>query len=84
MEEQTRIGNVNARPAARTGAKTIASACPFCMTMVTDGIKAQGKEDEVRNMDVVEMLAIACGAEDSKRRSTAPEATEEAAAAPAE
>ncbi len=49
-----------------TGAKTIASACPFCMTMLTDGLKAQSKEDEVKNMDVVEMLAIACGAEAAK------------------
>jgi Fe-S oxidoreductase len=86
MEEQNK-DRVNVKRTLQlldTGAKTIASACPFCMTMVTDGIKAQGKEDEVKNMDVVEMLAIACGAEDSKQRSTAPEATEEAAAAPAE
>ena len=86
MEEQNK-DRVNVKRTLQlldTGAKTIASACPFCMTMLTDGLKAQAKEDEIRNLDVVEMLAIACGAEDAKQRSRAPEATEEAAAAPAE
>lgn len=39
-----------------TGATTLASACPFCMTMLTDGLKAESKDDEVRAMDVVELL----------------------------
>jgi Fe-S oxidoreductase len=43
-----------------TGAKTIASACPFCMTMITDGVKSQSKEEEVRNLDISELLAEAC------------------------
>jgi Fe-S oxidoreductase len=50
MEEQNK-DRVNVKRTLQlldTGAKTIASACPFCMTMVTDGIKAQGKEDEVK------------------------------------
>jgi Fe-S oxidoreductase len=44
-----------------TGAKTVASACPFCMTMLTDGIKSQSKEDEIKNLDIVELLAQSCG-----------------------
>ncbi|HEX3777363.1 MAG TPA: (Fe-S)-binding protein [Polyangiaceae bacterium] len=63
MEEQNN-NRVNVKRTLQlldTGAKTIASACPFCMTMISDGIKSQSKEDEVRNMDVVEMLAISCG-----------------------
>ncbi|HEY4105381.1 MAG TPA: (Fe-S)-binding protein [Polyangiaceae bacterium] len=62
MEEQNN-NRVNVKRTLQlldTGAKTIASACPFCMTMISDGIKSQSKEDEVRNMDVVEMLAISC------------------------
>jgi Fe-S oxidoreductase len=86
MEEQNK-DRVNVKRTLQlmdTGAKTIASACPFCMTMLTDGIKAQGKEDEVRNMDVVEMLALACGVEDQKQKPAEPEVAAEAAAAPAE
>jgi Fe-S oxidoreductase len=66
MEEQN-SNRVNVKRTLQlldTGAQTIASACPFCMTMLTDGIKSQSKEDAVRNMDVVEMLAISCGVVD--------------------
>ncbi len=44
-----------------TGAKTVASACPFCMTMLTDGNKATGHEATVQNRDIAELLAVACG-----------------------
>jgi len=66
MEEQNN-NRVNVKRTLQlldTGAQTIASACPFCMTMLTDGIKSQSKEEQVRNMDVVEMLAISCGVAD--------------------
>jgi Fe-S oxidoreductase len=39
---------------------TIASACPFCMTMLTDGVKSKNLEDKVRQLDVVELLERAC------------------------
>ncbi|MES1176008.1 MAG: (Fe-S)-binding protein [Myxococcales bacterium] len=66
MEEQN-SNRVNVKRTLQlldTGATTIASACPFCMTMLTDGIKSQSKEETVRNMDVVEMLALSCGVAD--------------------
>jgi hypothetical protein len=34
------------------------------MTMLSEGIKSQSKEETVRNMDVVEMLALSCGVAD--------------------
>ena len=40
-----------------TGASIIASACPFCMTMLSDGIKGREKEDEVQVMDLAELIA---------------------------
>lgn len=40
-----------------TSAKTVASNCPFCMTMLSDGIKNKEKEDEVEVLDVAEMVA---------------------------
>jgi Fe-S oxidoreductase len=44
--------------ALETGADVIATACPFCMTMLTDGIKYKDKTEEVRNLDIAEMIAL--------------------------
>ncbi|HYG50707.1 MAG TPA: (Fe-S)-binding protein [Flavobacteriales bacterium] len=35
----------------------IATGCPFCMTMMTDGVKNFNKENEVKVMDVAELIA---------------------------
>ena len=43
--------------ALATGASFIAAACPFCNTMMTDGVKNREKENEVVVMDVAEMIA---------------------------
>lgn len=40
-----------------TGAAIVASACPFCMTMLTDGIKSKEKEDDVMVKDLAEIVA---------------------------
>lgn len=44
-----------------TGAKTIAVACPFCMTMMSDGVKNKEKENEVKVKDLAELIAEAKG-----------------------
>ena len=50
--------NINrTKEAIATGAKTIAVACPFCMTMMTDGVKNQEKEGEVQVKDLAELIA---------------------------
>jgi hypothetical protein len=43
-----------------TQATTIASACPYCMTMLTDGLKSQSLEDKIAQMDVAELLEKSC------------------------
>ena len=40
-----------------TGADTIAVACPFCMTMMSDGVKGKEKEGEVNVLDLAELIA---------------------------
>jgi heterodisulfide reductase subunit D len=35
----------------------IAAACPFCNTMLTDGVKNREKEDEVKVLDIAELIA---------------------------
>lgn len=47
--------------ALNTGASIVATACPFCMTMLTDGIKFKDKQEEVRNYDIAELLVMALG-----------------------
>jgi|TARA_A200000159_G_scaffold164710_1_gene195634 Fe-S oxidoreductase len=42
-----------------TKAEIIAAACPFCNTMMTDGIKNKKQEDKVKIMDVAELIANA-------------------------
>ncbi|HTL80096.1 MAG TPA: (Fe-S)-binding protein [Bacteroidia bacterium] len=37
----------------------IAVGCPFCMTMMTDGVKHFNKEDKVKVMDIAELIANA-------------------------
>ncbi len=65
MEEQgeKRVNVKRTLQLLDTGAKTIASGCPFCMTMLTDGLKAQEKEDSVRQLDIAELLLQSVGAE---------------------
>jgi Fe-S oxidoreductase len=62
MEEQNK-DRVNVKRTLQlldTGAKTIASGCPFCQTMLTDGLKAQSKEEEIKQLDIAELLASSC------------------------
>ena len=54
---ETRTGRSRVTEALATGAATLAVACPFCLTMTTDGVAAQGGAMEVR--DVAEILAAA-------------------------
>ncbi len=42
--------------ALKTDAKVIATACPFCMTMLTDGLKYKNREEEIKNFDIAELI----------------------------
>jgi len=53
---KTRINFERGREAVETGAGVIAANCPFCMTMLTDGVKEQGKEESVRVLDIAELI----------------------------
>ncbi len=54
--EGTRINENRTQEAIETGADTIASACPFCMTMLSDGTKTLGKNEEVAVKDIAELI----------------------------
>jgi Fe-S oxidoreductase len=47
--------------ALSTGAETIAVACPFCMTMLSDGLKNKERENDVQVKDLAELIAESLG-----------------------
>ena len=53
----TRINFERTNEAIDTGASVIAAACPFCNTMLTDGVKNKEKEESVQVMDIAELVA---------------------------
>lgn len=52
-----RINIERSHEAIETGANIIAAACPFCNTMLTDGVKNEEKENEVAVLDIAELVA---------------------------
>ena len=52
----TRVNFERSEEALSTGAGVIAAACPFCNTMLTDGVKHEEKEDSVKVMDIAELI----------------------------
>ena len=43
--------------AISTGCDIIATACPFCMVMMTDGLKYKNKDEEIKNYDIAELVS---------------------------
>ncbi len=59
MEERVgkRINIERTEEALRLSPQTIATECPFCMTMLSDGVKAKDADEQVMIRDVAEVLA---------------------------
>lgn len=53
----TRVNWERTEEALQTQASVIASACPFCNTMITDGVKTKEQENNVQVLDVAELIA---------------------------
>jgi len=58
MEEKhgARINVTRTEQAIETKAKTVASSCPFCLTMITDGVKTKDMTDQIQVKDIAELL----------------------------
>jgi Fe-S oxidoreductase/nitrate reductase gamma subunit len=52
-----RVNSIRAQEAAETGASTVATACPFCMQMMEDGVKLTGNEQKLDVRDIAEIIA---------------------------
>ncbi|MCS6934791.1 MAG: (Fe-S)-binding protein [Chitinophagales bacterium] len=58
-----RINIARTEEALETQANIIAAACPFCNTMLTDGVKSFEKQDQVKVFDIAELIAAGQGLE---------------------
>ncbi len=58
MEESTgkKVNTERSQEAIATGASRVAVACPFCYVMFDDGVKGEGKDEQVRVQDIAEIL----------------------------
>jgi Fe-S oxidoreductase len=54
---ETRVSKIRAAEAVKTGAKTLTTACPFCLSMMSDAIANNPGVQEMRVLDVAEVLA---------------------------
>jgi len=59
MEERIgkRISETRIDQVMETGAEIVASACPYCVQMFTDAIKAKGAEETLKAFDIAELVA---------------------------
>jgi Fe-S oxidoreductase len=53
---QTRINIDRTQEALDTKANIIAAACPFCNTMMSDGVKLAERESDVQVLDIAELV----------------------------
>lgn len=69
MEEQNkdRVNVKRTLQLLQTEAKTIATGCPFCQTMISDGLKSHGKEESIKQLDVAEILLESCALDGAKK-----------------
>ncbi|MEO1231648.1 MAG: (Fe-S)-binding protein [Myxococcota bacterium] len=53
----TRVNILRTEQAVETKAEAVAVACPFCKTMIDDGVKQAEKEEEIAVLDIAEVVA---------------------------
>jgi Fe-S oxidoreductase len=72
MEESTgkKVNTERSQEAINTGATRVAVACPFCYVMFDDGVKGEGKDEEVRVQDIAEILWEAIESESERSTPT--------------
>ncbi len=53
---EARMSEIRIREAHRTGARVLVTACPLCLIMLEDALKTVGFENELKVMDLNELL----------------------------
>ncbi len=57
IDEGERINIARFREAEATGAGTIATGCSFCLIMMDDAAKVEGKDADIQVKDLAEIVA---------------------------
>ena len=67
MEEHgEKINDARAKQAVDVKADAIAVGCPFCLTMMTDGLKTHGMDEKMYSLDIAEIVWKSMGLEEEK------------------
>ncbi|MBS1272555.1 MAG: putative iron-sulfur-binding oxidoreductase FadF [Candidatus Marinimicrobia bacterium] len=56
-EGHTKVNNERVNQAAAVSPDTVGTACPFCATMISDGINENGLADQMDTEDIIQMVA---------------------------
>ena len=72
-----RVNMERTEEALGTGADVVSTACPYCMIMLDDAVRAHDKQDDVRVLDLSQLV------EESLNGGSAPAASVEPAETPA-
>ncbi len=75
-EPEQRVNLNRTKEILDAGVDTVAVGCPFCKTMISDGVKHHGKDEDVAVLDIAEVVASALGEAD---RAPEPEPAQESA-----
>ncbi len=75
-EGTTRVNVERTRQAMETDAEVIGVGCPFCMTMIEDGVKHFDAEEEVQVKDIAEIVAGAMERKPKANKPAKPEASD--------
>ena len=67
-----RVNMERTEEAIGTGADVVSTACPYCMIMLDDAVRANAKEDDVRVLDLSQLLEESMGEPVAVGRPAAP------------
>ncbi len=59
MEDMTRVNEKRVRQVLELEPRVIATACPYCTTMMADGVAGLGKSEQIKTRDIAELVADA-------------------------
>lgn len=56
-KEGRRVNQIRVEQAMEVEPDLLVSACPFCLTMFEDGVKAKGMREKIKTHDIAELVA---------------------------